>query len=44
MDKIRQRFGDRTVMRASGMDAHSIGRMDDPFNGQAPLLLANRRT
>lgn len=44
MDKIRQRFGDRTVMRASGMDAHSIGRMDDPFNGQAPLLLANRRS
>lgn len=44
MDKIRQRFGDRTVMRASGMDAHSIGRMDDPFDGQAPLLLANRRT
>lgn len=44
MDKIRKRFGDRTVMRASGMDAKSIGRMDNPFDGQAPLLLANRRT
>jgi len=44
MDKIRQRFGDRTVMRASGMAAKSIGRMDDPFDGQAPLLLANRRS
>lgn len=44
MDKIRKRFGDRTVMRAAGMDARSIGRMDDAFNGQAPLLLANRRT
>ncbi|MCB0790172.1 MAG: DNA polymerase IV [Flavobacteriales bacterium] len=44
MDKVRKRFGDRTVMRASGMEAQSIGRMDDPFNGQAPLLLANRRT
>ena len=44
MDKVRKRFGDRTVMRASGMGAHSIGRMDDPFDGQAPLLLANRRT
>jgi DNA polymerase-4 len=44
MDKIRKRFGDRTVMRASGMDAKSIGRMDNPFDGQAPVLLANRRT
>lgn len=44
MDKIRQRFGDRTVMRASGMEARSIGRMDNPFDGQAPVLLANRRT
>jgi hypothetical protein len=31
-------------MRASGMEAHSIGRMDNPFNGMAPVLLANRRT
>jgi DNA polymerase-4 len=43
MDKVRKRFGDRTVVRAAGMAARSIGRMDDPFNGQAPLLLANRR-
>jgi DNA polymerase IV len=43
MDRIRDRFGDRIVMRASGMDAHSIGRMDNPFNGMAPVLLANRR-
>ncbi len=44
MDKVRKRFGDRTVMRASGMEAKSIGRMDNPFDGQAPVLLANRRT
>lgn len=43
MDKVRRRFGDRTVMRASGLGAKSIGRMDDPFDGQAPILLANRR-
>ena len=43
MDKVRKRFGDRTVMRASGMGAKSIGRMDNPFDGQAPILLANRR-
>ncbi|MBK6370164.1 MAG: DNA polymerase IV [Flavobacteriales bacterium] len=44
MDKVRKRFGDRVVMRAAGMDAKSIGRMDNPFDGQAPVLLANRRT
>jgi len=43
MDKVRKRFGDRTVMRAAGMEAQSIGRMDNPFDGQAPVLLANRR-
>jgi DNA polymerase-4 len=44
MDRVRKRFGDRMVMRAAGMDAKSIGRMDNPFDGQAPVLLANRRT
>ena len=44
MDKVRRRFGDRMVMRASGMAARSIGRMDNPFDGQAPVLLANRRS
>ncbi|MDX5320200.1 MAG: DNA polymerase IV [Bacteroidota bacterium] len=43
MDKIRLRFGDRSVMRASGIDARTIGRTN-PFNGDAPILLANRRT
>ena len=43
MDKVRRRFGDRMVMRAAGMAAKSIGRMDNPFDGQAPVLLANRR-
>lgn len=44
MDKIRDRFGDRSVMRASGINAITIGRMN-PFNGtSAPPLLANRRS
>ena len=42
MDKIRERFGDRAVMKASGMDAKSISRWN-PFNGEPPPLLANRR-
>lgn len=44
MDRVRNRFGDRAVLRASGMEARTIGRMDNPFSGGAPELLANRRT
>lgn len=44
MDRIRNRYGDRSVMRAAGMLAKSIGRNDNPFDGSAPLLLANRRS
>lgn len=43
MDKIRNRFGDRAVMRASGMNAKTISR-SNPFNGEPPPLLANRRS
>lgn len=42
MDTIRNRFGDRAVMRAKGMNAKSISRWN-PFNGEPPPLLANRR-
>jgi DNA polymerase IV len=43
MDKLRSRFGDRSVITAAGMNASSIGRGENPFNGGPPLLLANRR-
>lgn len=42
MDKMRERYGDRAVIRASGMGAKSISRFN-PFNGEPPPLLANRR-
>ena len=42
MDSIRERFGDRAVLRASGIGTRTISR-SNPFNGKAPLLLANRR-
>lgn len=42
MDKIRNRYGDRAVLRAIGMQAKTIGHFN-PFNGEPPLLLANRR-
>lgn len=42
MDWIRDKHGDRTVMRASGMLAKTISRFN-PFTGEPPPLLANRR-
>ncbi|MAT90357.1 MAG: DNA polymerase IV [Flavobacteriaceae bacterium] len=42
MDKMRERYGDRAVVRAAGMEAKSIGRWN-PFTGEPPPLLANRR-
>ncbi len=42
MDYIRERYGDRSIMRASGFEAKSISRWN-PFNGEPPPLLANRR-
>ncbi len=42
MDRIRKRYGSRAVINAAGMGAKSIGR-SNPFNGEAPPLLANRR-
>ena len=43
MDRIRERFGDKSVLRASGMGARTIGRMHNPFNGQPPTVLAHRK-
>jgi len=42
MDKVRERYGDRAVMRARGMEAKTIARWN-PFSGEPPPLLANRR-
>ena len=43
MDKMRERYGSRAVVRAVGMGAKSIGGNFNPFNGGPPMLLANRR-
>ncbi len=42
MDFIRDKHGDRSVMRVSGMGARTIGRYN-PFTGGPPPLLANRK-
>jgi DNA polymerase-4 len=42
IDNMRERYGDRSVISASGMEAKSISRWN-PFTGEPPPLLANRR-
>lgn len=42
MDKMRIQYGDRAIITAAGIGARTIGRMN-PFNGEPPPLLANRR-
>ena len=42
IDKMRERYGDRAVINAAGMEAKSISRWN-PFSGEPPPLLANRR-
>ncbi len=42
MDRVRERFGSRSVMRASTFGAKSIGSMMNPFNGEPPMVLAHR--
>ena len=43
MDNIRKRYGDKSVLRASGMGVKTIGRMHNPFNGLPPVVLAHRK-
>jgi len=42
MDHIRGRYGESSIMRASSMGAKTIGRFENPFNGEPPTLLAHR--
>lgn len=42
VDKMRERYGDRAVISAAGMEAKSIGRWN-PFNGEPPPLLPHRK-
>lgn len=39
---MRDKYGDRAVVRATGIEARTIGR-SNPFSGEPPPLLANRR-
>ncbi|MFI2742664.1 DNA polymerase IV [Zhouia sp. PK063] len=43
LDKVRMKFGDRSVMRAAAIGTKSIGRMNNPFDGKPPIILAHRK-
>ncbi|MEI6865155.1 DNA polymerase IV [Flavicella sp.] len=43
MDKMRERYGYKAVIRARGMDTKTIARFD-PFNNKTPPLLPNQRS
>ncbi len=42
MDAIRNKYGSRSVYRASTFGAKTIGSMMNPFNGEPPIVLAHR--
>lgn len=41
VDKLRDKYGDRCVIKASGMNARTIGRFN-PFTGEPTVVLAHR--
>lgn len=43
LDKIRNRFGEHSVIRAATLGGTSVGRMYNPFNGEPPMLHAHRQ-
>ncbi len=43
MDTVRNKYGEASIMRASSMGVKSIGRFNNPFNGEPPLVLAHRK-
>ena len=43
MDKIRGRYGELSIQKAGAIGAKTIGRFQNPFNGEPPVLLAHRK-
>ena len=42
MDNIRNKYGGRSIYRASTFGAKTIGGVTNPFNGEPPIVLAHR--
>ncbi len=43
IDRIRNKFGEHSVMRAVTLGTKTIGRMGNPFDGAPPVILAHRK-
>ena len=43
IDRIRSRFGEESIMRASTIGGVNVSRMENPFNGAPPMLHAHRQ-
>lgn len=43
LDAIKNKYGERSIMRAVAMGSKTIGRMSNPFNGEPPTVLAHRK-
>lgn len=42
MDRIRNKYGSRSIVRASTLGAKTVGGVMNPFNGEPPIVLAHR--
>lgn len=43
LDTIRNRFGESSIKKAASIGARTIGSMNNPFNGEPPIILAHRK-
>ncbi len=43
MDTIRDKYGELSIQKAGSIGAKTIGRFNNPFNGEPPVILAHRK-
>ena len=43
MDNISSRYGELSIQKAASIGAKTIGRFNNPFNGEPPIVLAHRK-
>lgn len=43
MDTIRGKYGELSIQKAGSIGAKTIGRFNNPFNGEPPVVLAHRK-
>lgn len=43
IDTIRGKYGELSIQKAAAIGAKTIGRFNNPFNGEPPIVLAHRK-